>query len=305
MKHFLPVLLTLAAALSAQTPAAPTAAAASLDPERVVAVIEGRPFTAGDVERLTSSLGGNIVSNYNSNPKGFMETFGLLLHLEAMADQEKMPQESPHKWRLLYNRALYLAQARMNEQNTKFRILPEDQKKYYDERKLEFASAKVRVIYLAFSDKRDEAATSKLGEDIVKQARAGADFGELATKHSDDNDSKAKGGEFPTVKPEDTTLPPAIKTAIFALKAGQVSDPIRQPVGIWIFRMEEYVAPTYEQVKDQIYTRIMDNEMRIWMEGVRKAVQVEFKEPSYFEAKAPAAKPAPTLAPRPPAPVKQ
>ena len=296
MKQSFPVLLTFAVALSAQTPA-PSGTPASADPNRVVVVVEGRKFTADDIDRLTAALGGNILANYKSNPKGFMETFGLLLKLEAMAEQDKMPEADPHKWRLLYNRALYLAQSRMNEQNTRFSILPEEQKKYYDERKLEFASAKIRVIYLAFNQERDTFAAEKLAADIVKQARAGTDFKELVSKYSDDADSKAKGGEFPPVKPDDNTLPPAIKSAVFALKNGQISDPIQQPTGFWIFRMEEYLTPTYEQVRDQIYSRIMDAKMKTWMEGIRDSVKVEFKDPAFFEAK-----PKVSSAPNPSAP---
>lgn len=280
MKRFLTILFSLPAlALAQQVPAAD----AKTDPTRVVAIVEGQPWTAGDLERMTAALGGNILANYNANPKGFVETWGLLVKLQALADEEKLAEAEPHKWRLLYNRALYLAQARMNAQSGRRAIMPDEQKKYYDERKADFGRAKVRVVYLSFGDKRSDVETEKLAADIVRQARAGVPFPDLVAKYSDDKDSKAKGGEFPPIKPDDNTLPAAIKAAIFSLKAGQISEPIRQPAGYWVFRMEEFAIPPYDEVKDAIFARIVDRDFQAWMDTVRKSVKVEIKDPAYFE----------------------
>jgi hypothetical protein len=310
MKHIFPILLTLSALALAQQTALPgpgtspgpgPAAGSPTDPKQVVAIVEGQPWTAGELERMTGALGGNIQSNFNSNPKGFVETWGLLVKLQALAEEEKLPEQEPHKWRLMYNRALYLAQARMNAQSGRRAILPEEQKQYYDEKKDDFGRAKVRVIYLAFGDKRSDLETEKLAADIVRQARAGAAFPDLVAKYSDDKDSKAKGGEFPPIKPDDNTLPAPIKSAIFALKPGQISEPVRQPAGYWVFRMEEFVIPPYEEVKDAIFTKLMDRDFQAWMEGLRRSVKVEIKDPAYFERRvAQPPSPAPAAAPAKP-----
>lgn len=253
------------------------------DANRVVVVIEGTPWTARDLEQMTAALGGAIQMNFKTSPKAFVETFGLLLKLEAMADQEKLGETDPHKWRMLYNRALYLAQVRMNAQSTRVPILPADQLKYYEEHKQEFARAKTRAIHLAFGEKRDQAATEKLAAEIAKKAQAGADFAALAREHSDDAESKAKGGEYPLIKPDDNSFPAAAKAAVFALKPGQVTDPVRQPTGFWIFKLEEFIVPPFEEVKSATFTRLQDKNMKDWMESVRKSVKVEFKDPAYFE----------------------
>lgn len=291
MKLLLPLVLSVSAAVSAQQSGA--------DPKRVVAVIEGVTFTADDLIRMTNALGPAIQTNFKSNPQMFVEQFGLLLHLQNLAEQEKLQEQDPHRWRLLYNRALYLAQARMNAQNGRRAISPDEQEEYYKERQSEFSRAKVRVIYLAFSDKRDDAATEKLATEIAAKARSGADFPALVKAHSDDADSKAKDGVYPEIKPNDNTLPPAVKAAIFQLKPGQVSDPIRQSAGFWIFKLESFVVPPYAEVKDEIFNRIMDRDMQAWMEGVRKEVKVEIKDPAFFaqqsgasQAQAPLASPA-------------
>ncbi|NWF84184.1 MAG: peptidylprolyl isomerase [Bryobacteraceae bacterium] len=264
------------------------------DPNRVVVVIEGTPWTARDLEQMTAALGGAIQMNFKTSPKAFVETFGLLLKLEALADQEKLGEKDPHKWRMLYNRALYLAQVRMDAQSSRVPILPADQLKYYEEHKQEFARARTRAIHLAFGETRDQAATEKLAQEIAKKAQAGADFAALAKQHSDDAESKAKGGEYPLIKPDDNAFPPAAKSAVFALKPGQVTDPVRQPTGFWIFKLEEFVVPPFEEVKAATFTRLQDKNLKEWMESVRNSVKVEFKDPAYFEKIA--ATPAPASA---------
>lgn len=99
---------------------------APADSNHVVAVVEGMSWTAADLEQMTSALGGAIQMNFRSSPKAFLETFGLLLKLQQIADEEKLSESDPHKWRLLYNRALYLAQVRMNDQGTRTPITPEE-----------------------------------------------------------------------------------------------------------------------------------------------------------------------------------
>ncbi len=75
-------------------------------------------------------------------------------------------------------------------------------------------------------------------EDLAKQIQGGADFGKLARDISDDKTSAAKDGDFGVVK-QDSSYPPAIKTAVFALKQGELSAPIRQPNGFYLIRAEE------------------------------------------------------------------
>lgn len=277
MKQLIPLVFSFSLLVSAQT--------AEPDPKRIVAVIEGLPFSADDLERMTGAIGPAIQLNFKTNPKGFVEQFGLLLHLQALAEQEKLHEQEPHKWRLLYNRALYLAQARMNAQSGRRAILLDEQKKYYDERKADFARARIRAISIGFNDKRPEAETEKLAIEIVNQARKGADFATLVRTYSEDAESKKKDGEFPLIKPSDSSFPPAIKTAVFQLKPGQVSDPVRQPTGLWIFKLDDFVIPPYDEVKEDILMRIMDRDFQAWMEDVRKSVKVELKDPAFFEPK--------------------
>jgi peptidyl-prolyl cis-trans isomerase D len=73
-------------------------------------------------------------------------------------------------------------------------------------------------------------------ETIVKEARAGMDFAQLAKRESNDS-SAAKGGDVGWIAAGQ--MPPPIETAIFSLAKGAVSDPMETPAGFQIFKVED------------------------------------------------------------------
>ena len=73
-------------------------------------------------------------------------------------------------------------------------------------------------------------------EIIVKDARAGKDFAQLAKRESNDS-SAAKGGDIGWIAAGQ--MPPPIETAIFSLAKGAVSDPVETPAGFQIFKVED------------------------------------------------------------------
>jgi foldase protein PrsA len=85
----------------------------------------------------------------------------------------------------------------------------------------------------------------------VKKLRAGADFSKLVTEYSDDQETKASGGDLGFVKPT-SPYPDDLKKAALALKVGDVSDPIRIQLGFYILRSEERVATPFAEVREQI-----------------------------------------------------
>ncbi|MDA1094278.1 MAG: peptidyl-prolyl cis-trans isomerase [Acidobacteria bacterium] len=74
-------------------------------------------------------------------------------------------------------------------------------------------------------------------EAIVAEARAGADFAALAMEHSQDEASKAAGGDLGLITPGQFT--PEFEGTAFALEQGEISDPVTSLVGIHIIHATE------------------------------------------------------------------
>jgi peptidyl-prolyl cis-trans isomerase C len=281
-------------------PAAPAEAAPSLKDDAVVVVIEGKEWKRSDLEMFIRAMRDtSIPQQYYSDKRGFLRIFARMVSLANQAEKQGMDKVDPHRWRLLYNRDLYLAQIFLAAKQNTIQVLPDEQKAYYEAHKKDYSKAKVKVIYLAFNDTplassdpkakkpKTSAEAEKLANQVIQLARGGADFAQLVQKYSDDADSKAKNGDFPVIQPGDNSLPTQIKSAVFALKPGQVSDAVRQTGGFWIFRLEEFVTSSFDEVRDDIYLTIQRERFQQWMDGMQKSLDVQFKDDKYLDYKSP------------------
>ncbi len=88
---------------------------------------------------------------------------------------------------------------------------------------------------------------------IVKRARGGEDFGDLARKESDDDHTREDGGDLSWRSRGE--LDPALENAAFRLKVGQVSDPVRTPDGYHILQVTDHVAEQAEPLA-WVYTTV-------------------------------------------------
>src|SRR5882762_5903571 len=93
----------------------------------------------------------------------------------------------------------------------------------------------------------------KKAEDVLKQAKKGAKFDELAKKYSEDPGSKDKGGDLGWIIQGQTV--PEFEKAAFSQPAGTVSDLVKTQYGFHIIKvLEKENARTkpFEEVKDSI-----------------------------------------------------
>lgn len=282
-----PLILLMLSVLTA-FPQAPSGPAA--DP--VVVTINGKEYTKSQIEGLVRSIGGTVPAQFASDRRGFVETLGLTMRLEEEARKMGIDKQDPYAAQLAYNTMIFLAQSALNEKNKQLRIMPDQQKAHYEKNQKNYASAKVRVLYLAFATSampaagalRSEAEAQALAANIHAELKNGADFVAMVRKYSDDLDSKAKDGEFAPIKPGDTSLPGEIRDMIFSLKPGQTTEPVRQANGYYLFRLESLDVAPYEEVRDQIYMELQKEALDRWMETVRKSVSIDYKDETFFPA---------------------
>jgi parvulin-like peptidyl-prolyl isomerase len=305
----------------ATTPAAPPAPATSdaapsappqLAPDAVVAKVGGKSLTVAEVRKLTAALPPEAQQAFAKNPKAALQSLYVIDYLKTEAEQNKLPEKSPLKEQLEFQRAQLLAQATAASHQAAVTVTDEEVAKRYEDTKADYDTAKIRAIHLSFSDpqaiaanvsvaggktaldtdkKPSEAESKAKAEELVKQLRAGADFAKVAEENSDDKGSAAKGGEFGTIRRGDN-IPADIKDAIFALKPGEISDPIRQVNGFYIIKVEERGAQPLTEVQSKIAQEMKQERFKQWFEGVQKQFDVTIENPAFFGIKAGSAAPA-------------
>jgi len=285
MRIFLTIALVLAAAVCAQTP--PSGA------DSVVATIDGKPVSAAEIQALFRVIGPQAQQTARQNPKSFLQQYAMLKRLSEEAEKNKLDQKSPYKEAVAASRMQILYQAQVQETYEQTAVRAEEEKKFYEDNKDRFAQARVKVIYIPFSANPPaqtdpnakkvltEAEAKARAADLVKQIRAGADFIKLVKEHSQDPTSVAKDGDFPVISKADK-IPEDIKAAVFALKQGEVSAPVRAPNGFYIFRGEEITTKAFEQARGEIYNELKLARLKESLDAIQKSVQVKIENESFF-----------------------
>ncbi len=296
-------LLACMGAAWAQTPppAAPLSSLPDLPDSTVVAVFDdGTKLTMEQFKKICAALPQENRQMVIRNRQAFLHQYALMRKLTGMAEKQKLDQESPTKEAIEYNRMIILTQAKLNEALNATPVDPQDVVKFYDANKERFKQVRAKAIYVAFSSDPAAPANGKkaLTEDQAKakavkllaEIRGGADFVKLVRENSDDETSKAKDGDFATLRPSDN-IPDAIRAAVFALKQGDVSEPVRQPNGFYLLRADEVKYRALAEVRDEIFAQLKQKNYGEWMRQIDNATKVEFPNPLFLGSGAPLASP--------------
>jgi parvulin-like peptidyl-prolyl isomerase len=126
----------------------------------------------------------------------------------------------------------------------------------------------------------EEEAKAK-ADKLVAQIRAGGDFAKLVQTESDDENSKAKGGDLGVWNMTDN-VPDALRAAVLSLREGQVSDPIRQPGGFYIIHADAVTYAALADVRDSIFLQLQAQRAKDWLTNFDQETQVELpkKDPA-------------------------
>jgi peptidyl-prolyl cis-trans isomerase C len=133
-------------------------------------------------------------------------------------------------------------------------------REFYDKNPDKFKQDEaVRASHILFRvDEKADAATKKKAMDeaqsVLKQARAGADFAELAKKHSADG-SAQQGGDLNFFTKGQ--MVPQFDQAAFAMKPGQISDIVTTQFGYHIIKVTDH-RPASTVPFEQVSGRIKD-----------------------------------------------
>jgi peptidyl-prolyl cis-trans isomerase C len=269
----------------------------AVSPDTVVATVNGKKYTAADLDRLIAMLPTQYQQAARSRPELLGQVF-LMQRLAEDAEKAGLDQKAPFKDQLEMQRIQVLSTAELSDVNNTMQISEDDQKKYYNDNLDKFKEVKVRVIYIAFNPTpgKEAAGGKKLVteaeakakiEDVAKQIMGGADFGKLAHDVSDDKTSAAKDGDFGVMK-LDSSYPEAIKTAVFALKQGEVSAPIREANGFYLIRAEEINQRSFNDSILQIIQIVKQAKFKEWLKGMQSQYSVKIEDPAYFAPRVPA-----------------
>ena len=193
--------------------------------------------------------------------------------------EESSSYEVPEKRRL---RFLLVDQTAIFDSLT----LTEDElQQYYDTNLSQYQTpGQVRASHILLRvDGDDEAVTARAAE-LAAEARAGADFAELAREHSEDDTNAENGGDLGLFGRG--RMVPEFENAAFALAAGEVSDPVRSPFGYHVIKVtekQEEVTQPFAEVRGAIENVLKRERSSSRATALARAIASEATTPGELE----------------------
>ena len=160
----------------------------------------------------------------------------------------------------------------------------------------------VRIPYTEKLDEKpkNEQEAKEKAESIAEEIKAGLAFEEAAEKYSEDLQTKGIGGDLGFLTTE--RVAPEFATVVFAMKAGEISEPVTTPYGYHIIKLTAIGKDTKgeerEELKETIVKTRLGERYREWMLSTRNQADVQ----NMLVPEIPQPEPARSTRPTPPGP---
>jgi peptidyl-prolyl cis-trans isomerase SurA len=148
-------------------------------------------------------------------------------------------------------------------------------KRYYESHLSDYATSekvKVRAIFVRVDDPTEPDAMTRArarAEELRDTARKGKSFKELAKQHSE-GPGAAQGGELGTFSRGE--MEGRLEEVAFALKEGEVSDPIESDMGFTLLYVEERIGGSHRpldevspEIREALYNEALQQRFQDWL----------------------------------------
>jgi peptidyl-prolyl cis-trans isomerase D len=128
---------------------------------------------------------------------------------------------------------------------------------------------------------KDDAAVKAKAEDILKRAKSGADFADLAKKNSEDEGSAKNGGDLDYFGKG--KMVPEFDQVVFAMQPGQISDLVKTQFGYHIIKLVDRKpakVSTLPEVRQQILDQLAYETARAQAADLAQTIAKEVSKPA-------------------------
>ncbi|ESZ08714.1 peptidylprolyl isomerase [Mesorhizobium sp. M1060] len=273
-----PLMAQEAAPAPADAAAAP--AAAPVDPNTVIATVNGQKLTEADLGLAE----GELSQQFSQLPPEQRRAAALsaAIEIRVMAAQavatglDKDP-EFQRRMAFLQQRALH---GEMVEKGVVDKVTDAEVRARYDQ---EIASTppvnEIHARHILVKTKEE-------AEAIIKQLDGGADFQKLANEHTSDPSGKTNGGDLGWFGPGQ--MVPEFDKAAVALEIGKYTkEPVQTQFGWHVIKLEDKRTkqpPAFDDVKDQAKQAVIRDKYFALVKQLRGAAKVEIPDANLKKA---------------------
>lgn len=263
----------LAAQETKPADAAAAPAPAPVDPNAVIATVDGKPITEADLTLAEGELSRQFAQLPAEQRRAAALSAAIeikVLSAKAIADGLDKDPEFQRRVAFLQQRALH---GELVEKEVVGKITDAEIRARYDK---EIAAQppvnEVHARHILVKTKEEADA-------IVKKLDAGEDFQKLANENTKDPSGKTNGGDLGFFGPGQ--MVPEFEKAAMALEVGKYTkEPVQTQFGWHIIKLEdsrEAKFPPIEEVKGQIQQRIGQQKLGEFRDSIRAKAKTDYK----------------------------
>jgi peptidyl-prolyl cis-trans isomerase C len=265
-----------AAAPAASAPAA-AASSAKQSPTDVVARVNGKDITRQDLDFAASEVGAQLASFPPSERDRVLLQFVIQNDLMASAaEKDKLDKDPDFEARLKYHR-LRALRDEFYDHDIQGAVSVADAKTIYDAKIKDLKPVpEIRARHILVD-------TEAEAKEIKKELDNGADFATLAKEKS--KDAAVQGGDLGFFSRGQMVK--SFEDAAFALKVGQISDPVHTQFGWHIIEVtakRNRPVPTFDEVKDAIMGKLLEAKSQEVIGKLEQDAKVEILDPTIKKA---------------------
>ncbi|CAM5392816.1 Putative peptidyl-prolyl cis-trans isomerase [Mycolicibacterium aubagnense] len=270
----------LAAQETKPADAAAAPAPAPVDPNAVIATVDGKPITEADLTLAEGELSRQFAQLPAEQRRAAALSAAIeikVLSAKAIADGLDKDPEFQRRAAFLQQRALH---GELVEKEVVGKITDAEIRARYDK---EIAAQppvnEVHARHILVKTKEEADA-------IVKKLDAGEDFQKLANENTKDPSGKTNGGDLGFFGPGQ--MVPEFEKAAMALEVGKYTkEPVQTQFGWHIIKLEDkrqQQPPAFDQVKDQAKSAVIRDKYFEAVKEARKAAKVEIPDENLRKA---------------------
>lgn len=247
-------------------------------PNTVVAKVNGIEITEGELAFAEAEIGSELAGVPPESRRRVLVEYLTEAHLMAEgAEKAQLATGPDFEARMKYYRLRALRDT-FFEKKVRDAVTVDAAKTLYDDRVKGIpVQQEVRARHILVKTE-DEA--KKLAKDI----EGGADFAELAKKHSQDEGGEG-GGDLGYFTAGQMVKP--FEEAAFATEKGKVSAPVQTKYGWHLIKVEDKrdrKPPAFEEVKDQIVASLVQSKLQSTVREMRGTAKIEMIDPELKKA---------------------